>query len=167
MPIGIQSPWCVFSRYCEVGDQMRAVNDAFCPNKTLCDRVSKTHNYRNALIYAALIDYLIPIIVFIVGIATSVIMSVSVFPISIIVYFVLGTFSIILGIAVFIANLICLILLFREIGVLGVLPLVAWGIGIVLLLTIIGIPLALFVFFVPWAVIAVAIHYYILRDKTP
>lgn len=144
---------------------MSQINDIVCQDKNLCDRVADTQNYRSAIIYAGSIDWIIPLLTFLVGSLLSLVTAIPIFPFSIILSIGASIFSSVFGAIVFIINIVLLILLFHEIGVPALIPLAGWGIGIILAITIIGAPLAIIFFFAPWSMIATAIRYYWMRPQ--
>lgn len=135
---------------------IKKINRDLC--KDFCDLTGKSGNYTMSWIYAIALDVVIPVILFLVGIGSTLIGIVLGIIIPAIGGILVGgvaivIFLIAIGVMIFVS-----FLLFREIGLFIFIPIGANALIIVLgLIPIINILSFLLMLF-PWNVIAVVLH---------
>ena len=132
------------------------LNDSICKN--WCNETGRTKSYTLAFVYAAIIDIVIPIMLFFVGLPLLAVgfgME-GLFPDSIIIS---GYIGLIILIATFIGIVVLWIFLVKEIGIFGIFP-IAMAIIVILIGLVPGIFfVARVLSFVPWHIVAVLLHW--------
>lgn len=135
---------------------IKKVNRGLCQD--FCDLAGKSGNLQKAWIYAILLDVVIPICLFLVGIT----ISIGAFLLELLIPYIGGTVVGVVAIVVFLiaigAIILVMFLLFREIGIFVIIPIGMDAVAIVLSVIPILNIIAFFMFLIPWSIISVVAH---------
>jgi len=140
-------------------NQIKEMNRNLCQD--FCDLAGKKGNYALAWIYAILLDIIIPIALFFVGLTTAL----GGILLGMIIPALGGVLLGVVGIVVFLiiigAYIIISFLEFREIGGFIIIPLFMFGASIVIgVIPILGL-IAFLLSIVPWNIVAIVVHMFV------